>query len=191
VYQFFPNKQAIIFKLYQDWLGNVTERLKAEVEQARGEPDWRRFASRLAAASAQEALDRRAEYELLRAMWSRRELIDLDRAHTRALAEVVAESMRRYGATVSGDELVGIATFANELHTLVAEHALHCTDAEKVQLDECARVAYLALWGHALAKAVTLTIPLPAARSRRRASPTTRGAAGTDRKPAARRRQGA
>lgn len=150
VYQFFPNKQAIIYRLYQDWLGEVTERLKREVAHSRDEADWSRFAARLSDVLAEAAVDRHAEYELVRAMWSHRELIDLDRQHSRALGQLVAASMRRYGAARRGAELVGLATFANELHTLVAERAMHGTDAEKKRLDEYARVAYLALWRHAV-----------------------------------------
>ena len=185
VYQFFPNKQSIIYRLYSDWLATVTARLTEEIDMARDQPDWQTFAVRLSDVLAEEAVDRHAEYELVRAMWSHRELIDLDQQHAQGLGAKVAQTMRRYGSVLSGPELVGLATFANELHTLVAERAMHGTDIAKRRLDEYARVAYLALWGHAIGRPVTANAP-PARPTRRiRAASTTGGAKHRDRKRAA------
>jgi AcrR family transcriptional regulator len=185
VYQFFPNKQAIIYRLYSDWLATVTARLTAEIDMARDEPDWQTFAIRLSDVLAEEAVDRHAEYELVRAMWSHRELIDLDQQHAQGLGAKVAQTMRRYGSTLNGRELIGLATFANELHTLVAERAMHGTDIAKRRLDEYARVAYLALWGHALGRPVTSNAPPARPAPRIRAASTTRAEKHKDRKRAA------
>jgi len=185
VYQFFPNKQSIIYRLYSDWLATVTTRLSAEIELARNEPDWRTFATRLSDVLAEEAVDRHAEYELVRAMWSHRELIDLDQQHAQGLGAKVAQTMRRYGSVLNGPELIGLATFANELHTLVAERAMHGTDIAKRRLDEYARVAYLALWSHALGRPLTADAPPPPADSRKRASSTIGAGQRKDRKRAA------
>jgi|GEM_PF-6592132 len=181
VYQFFPNKQSIIYRLYSDWLAAVTARLTAEIELARGESDWRTFATRLSDVLAGEAVDRHAEYELVRAMWSHRELIDLDQQHAQGLGAKVAQTMRRYGSVMNGPELVGLATFANELHTLVAERAMHGTDIAKRRLDEYARVAYLALWSHALGQPLTPDAP-PRLEARTRGSSTTGAGKRRDRK---------
>ena len=171
LYQFFPNKHAIVYRLYQDWLEEVTARLKAEAEAARDERDWRRFAERLAGTLSSEALDAQTEYELLRAMWSHRDLIELDRRHTAALGETVADYLERFGAPRPRPELAQIAGFANELYTLVAERTVGPAAGSGNVLGECARVAYLALWRHALRLDEPLTAR-PAAGGRTRAAAT-------------------
>lgn len=189
VYQFFPNKQAIIYRLYQDWLQEVTDRLTREVACGREEPSWQRFAERLSDVLAAAAFDRHAEYELLRAMWSHRELIDLDQRHSRSLGDLVAQSMRRYGSKWPDPELRELASFANELHSLVAERTMHGSDTEKRRLDEFARVAYLAMWRHALSSHTILDLQIEPAVSRKSPSATKNGTRRAGRKvPGASRR---
>ena len=185
VYQFFPNKQAIIYRLYQDWLQEVTDRLTREVQQNRAEPSWQRFAERLSDVLAAAAFDRHAEYELLRAMWSHRELIEFDQRHSRALGDLVAQSMRRYGSKLPAHELSELASFANELHSLVAERARHGSDTEKRRLDEFARVAYLAMWRHALSSQSILDLQIEPQIAHTPPRATKHGAPRAGRKPRA------
>lgn len=148
VYQFFPNKQAIIYRLYQDWLAEVTARLDAAIEEGR-EDDWRALASRLAGTLSSYAADPDAEHELVRAMWSHRELHALDREHSRALSSRVATEMRRLGSTWPRARLERLALFANELFTLVAERSGLGGGEDRALLSEFARLAYVQLWAAA------------------------------------------
>ncbi len=148
VYQFFPNKQAIIYRLYQDWLAEVTARLDAAIEAGR-EDDWRSFAARLADTLSGYAADPDAEHELVRAMWSHRELHALDREHSRALSSRVAAEMRRFGSTWPRPRLERLALFANELFTLVAERSGLGGGEDRALLAEFARLAYVQLWAAA------------------------------------------
>jgi AcrR family transcriptional regulator len=150
IYQFFPNKLAIVYRLYQIWLSELSDRIAAESDRWRGRIQWEEFASRLSAKLSEEIVDQRAEYELLRAMWSHRKLLELDRKHSDTLAARVADDMAAYGSKMPRPALTRIAEFANELHTLAAERAVDATPAERRLIDECARIAYVALWRHAL-----------------------------------------
>jgi len=155
LYQFFPNKHAIIYRLYQDWLDEVSRRLVAVAEPLLDVLDWREFALRLSKQLAESVVDPRAEYELLRAMWSHRDLLELDRRHSEALGERVADYMVRFGARRPRAELVRIASFANELHSLAAERAPGDLAVHKRALDDLAHTGYVALWQ----RAMTTTTP--------------------------------
>lgn len=156
LYRFFPNKQAVIYAAYGEWI----EELSAEVAAlaARWHPAlaaapvrWPEAAAAVADVLAASRRGARAEYELLRAMFSHRALRARDEAHTRELGATVAGLMRVAGARLPDAELAELAAFANEQFTLATELGAGRTAAEGARLSAHARTAHLALWRTAVA----------------------------------------
>jgi AcrR family transcriptional regulator len=150
VYQFFPNKLAIIYRLYKDWLADVADHVETAVAHTEKSKNWRPVAEALSSALTADVVGSDVEYELLRAMWSHRELLELDNQHAESLGEMVALHMKRLGSTWPPEQLRQLAVFANELHTLAAERTARGSAAQKAMFDELSRVAYVALWKHAI-----------------------------------------
>jgi AcrR family transcriptional regulator len=166
IYQFFPNKLAIIYRLFQIWLDELSNRVDTKAESLRGKTIWQPFAEKMSETLSEAILDPRAEYELLRAMWSHRKLLELDRKQSTALARKMSEYMAEYGSRWPQPRLILVAEFANELHTLAAELAVDASHEERRVIDELARVAFVALWRHAL----TTDCPVAAPIERKRTS---------------------
>lgn len=154
LYQFFPNKQSVVYAAYQDWVAELSASVKAICAEgmdadARGQ-NWRALANRLADALGARTISSKAEYELLRAMWSHRDLIEVDRAHIKALAECVAECMIAAGSRLPRDHLITLAGLANEVFTLAAQRNGVLPAKQQTIIGAYARVAYLALWQAAM-----------------------------------------
>ena len=153
LYRFFPNKQAVIYAAYAEWIEELSVRIIAVVDAWRGrlsvEPQrWPEAADALADVLGESRRGARAEYELLRAMFSHRELRALDENHTRDLAERVAELMVIAGADGPITRLTAIAAFANEQFTLAAE--LAGRPGQRYAFVRHAREAYAAMWRTAI-----------------------------------------
>ncbi len=153
LYRFFPNKKAVIYAAYAEWIDELSHRISDVVDAWRDRlaadgTRWPEAAAALADTLGESRRGARAEYELLRAMFSHRELRGLDEDHTKLLANRVAELMRVAGAQADDAELVGIAAFANEQFTLAAE--LSGRPGQRYAFGAHARQAYAALWGQAI-----------------------------------------
>lgn len=153
LYRFFPNKQAVIYAAYAQWIGELAEHVAAASALWRGplaeSPHrWPEAAAALADVLGESRRGARAEYELLRAMFSHRELRALDAEYTQLLAEQVADLMRLAGARASQVDLIALAAFANEQFTLAAE--LGGRPGQPQEFATHARNAYFALWQTAI-----------------------------------------
>lgn len=150
IYQFFPNKQAIIYAVYMRWVEGVADRIRVVSEQLLGKVPWRTYAEQIAQAASHVDLSSEAEFELLRAMWSSRELLDLDRQRNRAAAERAADAMQAYGSKLPRDRLVVMGGFASELFTLAAERSIDKSPMERADIRYFAIQAYVFYWSLAM-----------------------------------------
>ena len=155
LYRFFPNKQAVIYAAYSEWieeLGATVAALAAHwtPHLTAGSACWPECARALADALGEGRRGARVEYELLRAMFSHRALRARDEAHTRDLATAVAALMRLAGSALPEAELLDLAAFANEQFTLSTELAAGRPPASRARMTELARAAHLALWRSAI-----------------------------------------
>lgn len=151
LYRFFPNKQAVIYAAYGEWIEELSAEVTSVAAQWRARLSvapgrWLETAMAIAGVLGESRRGARAEYELLRAMFSHRELRARDEAHTRALAQVVAGLMRCAGACMPVERIEALAAFANEQFTLAAELAGCRPDADRAAFAALARAAYVALW---------------------------------------------
>ncbi len=150
IYQFFPNKQAIIYAVYLRWVESVADRIRVVSEQLMGKVPWRAFAEQIAQAASHVEMSSETEFELLRAMWSSRELLDLDRQRNRAAAERAADAMQAYGSKLPRDRLVTLGGFASELFTLAAERSLDKSPMERADIRYFAVQGYVYFWSQAM-----------------------------------------
>lgn len=150
VYQFFPNKQAIVNAAYRDWVETLDAQILEVAQQIKGRVPWYEFAGRLADRMGQYRFSSEEEFELLRAMWSHRELLDVDRRRSQTNAEWIADCMIAYGATLPREKLVALADFANGLFTLASETSVGKSAQAQADITSFARQAYVYLWSTAL-----------------------------------------
>lgn len=155
LYRFFPNKQAVIYAAYGEWIEELSERIAAQVAHWKvrlvQDPQlWPEAAAAIAAILGDSRRGARVEYELLRAMFSHRELLARDATHTSDLADNVAILMRLAGSRVPPHRLATIAAFANEQYTLAAEMAGHRPEHERADFVALAEATFMALWRDAI-----------------------------------------
>lgn len=150
IYHFFPNKQAIIYAAYNTWLESLDDRVISVADGLLGKVPWRTFAEQLAQSMGHYTTTSEAEFELLRAMWSSRDLLDLDQKHNRMMAEKVADAMQFYGSKLPRGRLLILAGFANELFTLAVERGLAKSPIERADIQFFAARAYVYYWSLAM-----------------------------------------
>ena len=156
LYRFFPNKQAVIYAAYSEWIEELAERIGAVAAAWRpvlaSQPArWLEAAEAVADVLSESRRGARVEYELLRAMFSHRALRARDEAHTRDLGATVAGLMRLAGATMADEALAELAAFGNEQFTLATELGAARPEAERSRITALARAAHIALWREAVA----------------------------------------
>lgn len=155
LYRFFPNKQAVIYAAYVEWIEELTEQIARTVAdwkpQLAERPDrWPEAAAAVADVLGESRRGARAEYELLRAMFSHRELTARDDEHSRELGATVAELLQLAGAQQPLGELAVLASFANEQFSLAAELSGHLAEEQRKAVLRLARYAFIALWRAAI-----------------------------------------
>ncbi len=151
VYQFFPNKLAIVQALHSQWLSDIDERVDKAILETQACTCWQDVAGAVGLELSRFTLSPEAEIELIRAMWSHRELLDLDRARNRLLSAKIAEAMSRFGGTVDRAGLEMIAGLALEIFTLVAYKNVGLPPAELEELNRLAQHLFLSALGQQFA----------------------------------------
>ncbi|WP_417453366.1 TetR/AcrR family transcriptional regulator [Kiloniella sp.] len=105
LYQFFPNKEAIIFALYQRWLSEMDDVFdRMEMKQSR-QMGWRKLFSKIFDALNQVQTDLIVRDRLLKAMGMNEDLRKLDLDHSILLSKRLAKLMANQGAYLSEYEL--------------------------------------------------------------------------------------
>lgn len=120
IYQFFPNKLAIVQAVHSQWLADIDKRVDAAIHKTAACEDWRMVARAVSAELSRFTLTPEAEIELIRAMWSHRELLDLDRARNRQLSAKIANALKRFSSELDDSRLEISIGLAMEVFTLVA-----------------------------------------------------------------------
>lgn len=146
IYQFFSNKLAIITELYRLWLADVDTRVDAAIIANEGAKDWRTMASAIAEQLSSNQMSSRGELALMRAMWSHKELLEMDRRRLAILAAKIANTMVRFGKDVDFHQAELVASFANEAFTLVAYIDFYDDPVDRKELNVIAQQNYLSLW---------------------------------------------
>jgi AcrR family transcriptional regulator len=152
VYQFFPNKLAIVSEIYQRWLADVDSRVMAAIDVHALETDWRVLALAIADELGRFTLPVRSELELMRAMWSHRDLFDMDRRRNQILSQKIASAMARFAEDADMQALQRAAGFASEIFTLVTYLDFDDDANNRTRLTRHAQDAFLVIWASVLKK---------------------------------------
>ncbi|MCP4757821.1 MAG: TetR/AcrR family transcriptional regulator [Proteobacteria bacterium] len=112
VYQYFPNKNAVIYSLYQQWLREVNEKFdRVEKNIYRQVPIFeflKQISNELVGSSS---FSEKAEIELFRAMEIYPHLQQLDTLHGQEIADRLARYIKEYGSKWSMSRLKNLGWF--------------------------------------------------------------------------------
>lgn len=129
VYQYFPNKQAVLLALYDDYLADIRTALARFDEQRYRTLGWRDFfAALLRAVKHREQRDTR-DFELYRSILLHPELQPIEERHTQTTVAFMADHMQRLGARGSRAKLERLARFSYELNNGVWLHQMQAASA--------------------------------------------------------------
>ena len=121
LYRYFPNKEAIIYELYEERLAEM-RRLGTEERPVRGARSWRAYFSdylvRLKEAERQADLDA----SLIEAMVMVPELWEIDKRHGVLIADQLVEEMKRFGSSWSDAALFELAITLYSLDSTIWMH---------------------------------------------------------------------
>jgi len=114
LYQYFPNKQAIIYSLYQKWLSRVIEVMNQGLQRAT-EVDFTTLMDELGAAiygSTEDPVsDKQLEQELIKAMALYPELQAIDRQHGKDMARLFTDIFQAAGLTCDEETAYQLGLF--------------------------------------------------------------------------------
>ncbi|GAB3114918.1 hypothetical protein GCM10027217_46630 [Pseudomaricurvus hydrocarbonicus] len=120
LYQYFPNKQAIIHQLYSDWLQSVRELLREyQASDLEGETPVSIMQTMMDQIYRPHDLDpeeSRYEAELNKAMHLYPELQAIDHRHARQIAGILADILRKTGVVATDDVLFQLGLYSYELY---------------------------------------------------------------------------
>jgi AcrR family transcriptional regulator len=150
VYQFFPNKRAIVGELYRRWLADVDARVDAVIKTHQG-GDWRALAGAIADQLGAVHMSSHTEMQLNRAMWSHRELLDLDRARGKQLAAKIVDSLRPHTEAFERHRCELLVGLAIESFTMVAYLDAENDASDREELNQAAKQIFFTMWERALA----------------------------------------
>ena len=149
VYQFFPNKRAIVGELYRRWLADVDARVDAVIINHQGS-DWRVLAGAIADELGAVHMSSHMEMQLNRAMWSHRELLDLDRARGKLLAGKIVGCLLQHGDPSQKHRCELLVGLAVESFTMVAYLDAENDAHDREELNQAARQIFFTMWERAL-----------------------------------------
>ncbi len=120
LYQYFPNKQAIIHQLYSDWLATVRSLLReyqtSDLEGKTPVGIMRIMMERIYNPDDLDTFTSRYEVELGKAMRLYPELQAIDRKHARQIADILADIFLRTGVVADEDTLFQLGLYSYELY---------------------------------------------------------------------------
>lgn len=146
LYQFFPNKEAVLYELYQRWLNGVLEALDRLNEDLAPDATRGECVDAFLVALTEPGVNSIQNWKLRAAMTNSADLIELEARHQREVLTRVAKLQKRFGAP-------GPAEMSGDLMLLQNELSIGCLHALALTEDSPHRPQLLAL-----AKNLLLTI---------------------------------
>ncbi len=116
LYQFFPNKDAIFYQLYKDWLAKTRKRLVALDQAIAADLSVSDCIDVLLEALAgSDDVNSRANWQLRRAMATSEALVELETQHQKEILERLIDLQKVFDCTVPADERTALAMFQNQV----------------------------------------------------------------------------
>ncbi|MEP5766059.1 MAG: TetR/AcrR family transcriptional regulator [Halieaceae bacterium] len=120
LYHYFPNKQAILYAMGEQWLEQYSVALEDVAALPLEQLDQQQFVAALVPRLLTNYQDQRGMLPLVQAMWSVPELRDLDEAHDDMVISRLSNMFRRLGLAHSRGELERRARMCLEMtHALL------------------------------------------------------------------------
>lgn len=110
IYQYFPNKEAIILALYEGKLSDIRSIAMAPVEAAGGGGDWRAFIRAWITHIKREEAAIDFDLSMNEAMEHFAALRVISRQHMEMFADIIVGHLKRFGSTWPDDALFDLAT---------------------------------------------------------------------------------
>lgn len=115
LYQFFPNKEAIFYELFQRWLVQTLDALDAAtLRMEAGDPKEKCVDAILDALSGSAEINSPGHWQLRRAMGSSPELADLEHAHLRQIVERIKAMQTKLGCFPPAELADDLALLQNQ-----------------------------------------------------------------------------
>lgn len=124
IYQYFPNKVAILSALFEAYLADITAVLDDFVTPERLNQPWEDFFASFIKAIYQQETRQNIESELENALALFPELVKLDIEHRERIANRLADILRQLGSTWSRARLRRIGIFVYEINNAVWRYRL-------------------------------------------------------------------
>lgn len=129
LYQYFPNKQAIVHQLYTDWLASVRGLLREyQAGDLAGQTPvgiMQIIMERIYCPDELDTATSRYEAELGKAMRLYPELQTIDRKHARQIAGILADILHRTGVVADDETLFQLGLYSYELYASYEAMLLH------------------------------------------------------------------
>lgn len=122
LYQYFPNKQAILYELYKRWLEEIRALLGAydsdhfNADCCAPSITLDKIFDDICGATIESWKQSSYETELEKAMKLYPELQKMDRVHGKKIAAILANIWRRMGVKASDEELLDLGAYSYELY---------------------------------------------------------------------------
>lgn len=145
LYQYFPNKQAIIYAVYQRWLEQVSSGYYEAETKYYLKVERTEFFRQLRLCSDRTRIDPAVETKLDLMMSSNGELAELDRIHSDSYARRMARYLKGYGSRWSQKKLINLALLIYETNWAPTYRYVQQSKREAAQTRIWSMTAYLAL----------------------------------------------
>lgn len=113
IYQYFPNKEAIILALYEERLADIRQRGDEATDE--GETDWRAFMRRWITAVKRREEEVGYDLSMSAAFDHFPLLAELEPIHAEKLADQIVGFLKRFGSTWPDEALFDLAVYAYSL----------------------------------------------------------------------------
>lgn len=141
LYQFFPNKDAILYELFRRWLDQTLEALDAAVQSLDDGDDKEKCVDAvLDALAGEQGINSRGQWQLRRAMGGTAELAELEREHLQQIIQRIVALQAKFGSCPPDGLKTDLALLQNHI-TIACLHVLSLTAQSDTSADmrECAR----------------------------------------------------
>lgn len=119
IYQYFPNKLAILVALYEDYLSQVLAAYEVFDQQDDADRPWQDRVRHLLSILYRYEQQDGIENELEKALGLFPELREIDQRHAELTAKKMAEYLKRFGARGSAARLERVGSYLYELNAAI------------------------------------------------------------------------
>ncbi len=116
LYQFFPKKDSIFYELYSRWLQDTLDRLDEAGGRFSGSEDLNDLSDAVFdCLSKDDAINSRGHWQLMRAMGSTEELVELETQHQRDVFQRILSFQEKFGRKIPPEQAEALATLQHHV----------------------------------------------------------------------------